>query len=423
MAAQSLLDGAALLGACVVAAGALLRPFAGVPSRTVSRAVTVAAAVTVTCTLMAVHRPLIAIPLAVPALLAALTLDRARWAFAFGLATAATLIATVTVTAITRSGPVEPGVPLLAAATGDRGPVLVVPHRPGWNLVHVGAAAEVGTDRARLRAAVPVPGTNGRWAMVRLPDGPGRLWIRQGGRVSSQPVDTGRTTASGITWNDGPECASAALGGLAAGRAEPLRACPADGLDARDAAALRATVRFIAARRARSITLIGDSSPRSAAAARAVRAASGAAGITVADRPRPEQPIVVVSGWSTAHTRLRDVAKGRLPGAGAYLAPWLLAAPLLTIPAGQLLPLRFSPRDELPLRYATALAERFPGEPPTSAGYDGWLAARGSAPADETRLYAASVVRFPTPGGGGHAHGDWGWLPEGTVTAVSGPLK
>ncbi|MEV5826908.1 hypothetical protein AB0L25_15130, partial [Spirillospora sp. NPDC052242] len=319
---------------------------------------------------------------------------------------------------------VRPGVPVIRTGANGRPSVVIVPNRPGWNLVRVPGPAELGTDPGALSAAAPVPGVEGWWAMARLAPGPGRLWIRHGGHESAIRVDTGTGTArSTISWNDGPECVSAALGGLAAGRDRTPRRCPADALDELDAAALRSTVAFVARRGVRSVMLRHDSSPRSREAARRVREAARRLGVAVTDEPRPDRPVIVVSGWRDAHAVVGDVAAGRVRGSGTYLAPWLLAPGLLTLPAGQLVPLRFSPRGDLPMAYAASLAESFPGEPPTAVGYDAWLAAGGTERPRTARLYAASPVRFPAPGGAaGHHTGD-GWLPGGTITAISGPLR
>ncbi|QFG22930.1 hypothetical protein [Actinomadura sp. WMMB 499] len=468
---DGVLRAAAFVGVAVVAGAALLRPFAAAHPQ----AVPAVAAVTVPCVLVTVGPPLAAFGAAALTLAAAMAQRRPRLACGLGAALTALLAAhaargslggvlgagllaaaaavllgaaTALATGARRRVPVRaaaaaavplvaaaavavavpakarPGVPVVRTGADDRASVLIVPHRPGWNLVRVPGPAEVGTDPGAPASAVRVPGAEGRWSMVWLAPGRGRVWIRRAGRESAVRVDTGTGTArSTITWNDGPECASAALGALAADRDRPLRGCPADGLDDLDAAALRSIVGFVAGRGVDSVVLRHDSSPRSREAVRQVRGEARRLGVAVTAEARPDRPVIIVSGWSGAHGVLSDVAAGRLRGSGTYLAPWLLAPRLLTVPAGQLLPLRFSPRDEFPVAYTASLAERFPGERPTAAGYHAWLAAGGTERPRTARLYAASLVRFPSPGGeAGHPTGD-GWLPEGTITAISGPLR
>ncbi|MGH3876896.1 MAG: DUF6239 family natural product biosynthesis protein, partial [Actinophytocola sp.] len=110
-----------------------------------------------------------------------------------------------------------PGVPTAARiALGDElVDVVVVPNRPGWNLVHVAAdGAEVGTSADELTPARPRPGTSGGWAAVELPEGPGDVWVRAGGEPARLSTDTGTGGAApaGLTGPDGPECAGALLG-------------------------------------------------------------------------------------------------------------------------------------------------------------------------------------------------------------------
>ncbi|WP_433328089.1 hypothetical protein [Spirillospora sp. CA-294931] len=342
---------------------------------------------------------------------------------------AGVVTAGIALTAVPGSEVLRPGVPVLhsVALGGDPVPVLLAPQRPGWNVVHTGdRQVSVGTDADRLTATARSPGATGTWGMVWLPPGPGRLWIRGGGRTASVRIDAGRGVAtSPQIRTDGPECASAALGGLAAGGSPaPLRSCPAQALGTADAGALRAALGFIAGRGVRSVFLAGDGSPRSRAAATVIRDAAAGAGLTVAAEPGARRPIVVVSGWSAAESTLRDIAGGRVRGEGAYLAPWLLSAPLLAIPAGQVLPLRFSPRDPVPLKYAALLQERFHGAVPTKVGFDRWQEAQGRADTGPAKLYAASLVTFmPTRPGETHPHTGTSWLPGGTITVASGPLR
>ncbi|MEV0660866.1 hypothetical protein ACIBI3_11120 [Actinomadura luteofluorescens] len=413
----------ALLATAVVAGAALLRPRTGPPSRGRTVLVSVVAAVAAVGYLVAVDRVLVAVALAAVALATPRALQHPRRSVASGAVLAAAL-ATLTVggsLTVVRDR-AAPGVPLLREVdlAGERLPILVTPQRPGWNLVHAGdRPVSVGTSRDPAGATSRMPGAPGTWRQVWLPPGRSRINVGSGGRTASITVDTGRgAAASPQLRTDGPECASAALGALVSGAA--LVPCPADRLDTADAAALRATVGFLAGRGVRSVHLVGDGSPRSRAAALAVREATARAGmkITTAGARRP---VVLVSGWSKADATLRQIARGSLRGQGAYLAPWLLSAPLLAVPAAQMLPLRFSPRAPDPLRYAAELRARFPDETPTAAGYEAWRG--GGEDDDPPRLYAASLVTFmPSRNPAQHSHTGTSWLPGGTITVATGPL-
>jgi hypothetical protein len=204
-----------------------------------------------------------------------------------------------------------------------------------------------------------------------------------------------------------------------------LETCPARQLTLADAAALRAMVHFVAGRRVTAISLASDVSQRGIQAAAVVRAAAARDGLPVVapgvrGAPGPaRQPLFVTSGWAEAQAFLREVAAGRYAAEGTYLAPWLLNGPLLTIPAGQLLALRFDTRDPMPLRYLDSLTARFPGEPPTGVGFTQWLPSMADG-ADPLRLYAASQLFVP--GNQDHPHHGAQWITHGTVTAVTGPL-
>ncbi|MEV4117998.1 hypothetical protein [Micromonospora sp. NPDC049645] len=317
--------------------------------------------------------------------------------------------------------PPDAGVPMVRQvdAAGQRLPVLVTPQRPGWNLVHVGADdVRVGLDPNRLAVTGTRPGTTGSWGLVRLPTGRSRLWLTHGGATASLAVDAGQAgPGPDVTTADGPECASASLGAVLAGDSRPLAACPAEELTAEDADALRATVSFIAGRGVTAISVRSDDSPRGVAARQVVEAAGAAEKLRVTDPG--DHPLLVVSGWAAAETILREVAADRLPAQGSYLAPWLLTGPLLAIPSSPLLPLRFDVRDNAPTAYLAELSELFPLEPPTGVGYTAWMRQRALA-AGPLRLYAAAQLFLP--GAGGHDHGSTAWVPNGTVTAVSGRL-
>ncbi|MFC0544051.1 DUF6239 family natural product biosynthesis protein [Kutzneria chonburiensis] len=309
-----------------------------------------------------------------------------------------------------------PGVPLLGSAAGT--PVLVVPQRPGRNLVHLPAEAVVNGVHA-----VPRPGTNGAWASVDLPPGRSTLQITIAGKESTVPVDTGSGPA-GRTVD--PECANAALGGLIGGSRVPVTSCPSDGLSTGDAEAVHKLVDFLASRKISAITVVGDDSARARAAADVVRRA----GLPVFDTEQPNSALVVVSGWSTAADTLSRVAveQTRKPTYinGIYLAPWLLTAPLLKSVVSSAVPLRFDPRDPKTLAYTVALANAFPGETGAIGGLDEWLAAQGQQSDPSVRLYAsAQVDAMPmdnTMDGMEMAYPGQ-WVPNGTIVPISGPLS
>src|SRR5262249_47929759 len=137
---------------------------------------------------------------------------------------------------------------------------------------------------------------------------------------------------------DGPECMSALVGAALAENPLPAK-CPAEELSEQDKQALTTMTDFVTGRGINSITLATDTSKRSIAAEQTVKAEAARRGIAVTTTENPEGPVFVVSGWEPAAATLNRIAHNELPTEGAYLAPWLLTAPLLNIPAGQLLPL------------------------------------------------------------------------------------
>ncbi|MGW1965251.1 hypothetical protein ACWCPD_33990 [Streptomyces sp. NPDC001935] len=319
-----------------------------------------------------------------------------------------------------------PGAPVLrtAEAGAQRVPVLVVPNRPGFNLVGIAAdTASAGTDPARLAAGRRYSGSERTWVGVTLKSGGQRLFLSVNGAPASLDVDTGaKASAVSATLRgaDGPECASAALGALLAGGERPLSSCPADRLRAADAGMLRSTVRFLAKRGARTVALRADGSPRDRAAAAVVRAAAAREKVTVVAPGEGAPPLIVVTGWAAAQAQVEEVEKGRVRAEGTYLAPWLLSPPVLRPSAGQIIPLRYDPRGPAAERYLSALSRRFPGEVPSAAGYEAWQERLGGdfAPAV---MYAAAEVYIP--GMPAHEHEGADWLTSGMITAVSRPLQ
>jgi hypothetical protein len=238
-------------------------------------------------------------------------------------------------------------------------------------------------------------------------------------------IDAGGTAGptESVTGPDGPECVSAVLGRLAAGRDTMPATCPADRLADRDAASLTALVKYLAGRGIRAVTVRDDPAPRSRAAAQVVRAAAAGQQLIVTPVPQADSAVIVVSGWSAAEATLRGVSRGEVPGVGTYLAPWLANAGLLVHGPGAVVALRYDPRDPQPLRYARVLRDRFGGEPATAAGYEAWLAGPDAAFPGRTHLYAAAMVSYLPPEFA-HDHGSrGGWLPGGTITKVTPPLE
>ncbi|MFI6024222.1 hypothetical protein [Amycolatopsis magusensis] len=334
-----------------------------------------------------------------------------------------------------------PGVPVLGEVSlaGQRVPLLISPQRPGRNLVHFPAGAgdqlDVGVPGGPLARATPRAGAEGTWAEVDLPAGRGEVLLRTGDTETSVDVDTGDqpgpVTAAGV---DGPECASAALGGLITGRRDVLGTCPADALSTEDADALRKLVAFLDSRGAKGITLKADDSPRGVAAAEVVREVAAVKELRIDAEPKPENALVAVSGWAEAHRALTlagaQQAESPTYGYGLYLAPWLLNTPLATSVTTTSVPLRFDPREQLPVSYAVAVGNAFGGESPTMAGFEAWLGTQADAVRGEVQIYAAAQVTV-MPMGPGEVHAPGmpmteelagQWVPKATVVPVSLPL-
>lgn len=333
----------------------------------------------------------------------------------------------------------QPGVPLLTRAGGA--PVLVTPQRPGPNLVHLPASAgqdvSVTTPDGHEVKAAQRPGAEGTWAVVDLPEGRSDLTVEQHGHPSSTvEVDAGSgpplPSAAG---DDGPECASAALGELVAGHRDPLTSCPSDALRPQDADSLRQLVGFTATRGTPGITIAADGSPRSQQAAQLVRDAAAQAHVPTTEAPAPNNALIDVSGWSRSAQLLDGIAYSQAKNptytAGVYLTPWLLHTPVVNKLPTSFLPLRFNPRDEQALAYSVALEGDFGQEAPSTSGFDEWLRARHDSPHDPTRLFAsAQVSAMPMntaddmPGMSTGMGGDYPgqWVSNGTVVPVSGPL-
>ncbi|WP_158641310.1 hypothetical protein [Amycolatopsis eburnea] len=327
-----------------------------------------------------------------------------------------------------------PGVPLLADEAGF--PVLVSPQRPGRNVVHFPASAgnDLSVGAAGLvTKAVARPGAEGTWADVELPPGRSDLEIHRGDTTSVVEVDAGTAAGPAITDADAPECASAALGGLVAGRADVLSACPSDALTPEDGGALVKLVEFLAGRKPSALTLVEDDSPRGLAAAKLVRETAARTGLAVRPDAGPDTALVVVSGWSAGYTAMTRAAELQrlepIHQYGLYLAPWLLNGPIVNAVASASLPLRFDPREATAVGYAVAVGNRFGGESPTLGGFRNWLGAAGSA--GDVQIFAAAQVNampmYPTEP---HATGmvmdrDYAgqWVPDGTIVPITSVLR
>ncbi len=316
-----------------------------------------------------------------------------------------------------------PGVPVLASA--GRSPVLISPHRPGPNLVHFPS----GNHQVRVGdgpevPAVPAAGADGTWALVDLPAGRGEITVSSGSSVQDDfevSFDTG--TAPGPAAD--VECATAALGGLVSGRRDVLTSCPADELSTEDADSLTKLVTFLKDRGVRSVRLVSDATPRGVRAAALVRS-----GLEVKDSG---DALVVLSGWSEAHKALSragvEQAENPVYPHGLYVAPWLLTTPIATSVTTLAVPLRFDPREQLPIGYAIEIGSGFGGANPTPAGFRSWLGGRSTG--DQVQIYAVAQVTA-MPMGPGEAHGPGmpmqeelagQWVPKATVVPVSPVLS
>lgn len=350
--------------------------------------------------------------------------------------------------------------------------VLVAPMRPGPNLVHIAAtpavagsqlsghhhgspapATPAGTMTVSAGgAAVPVtarPGAAGGWAVLDIPSGVDRITLTDDGSPATVPVDVGDTPADpavqqALAGPDGPECASALLGGLVAASTEgsnPARhapspatasqvtaQCPSQRLNAADGVALRDTVTFLAGRKVTGLNLVSDGSPRGVAAAELVRAKAAALNLPVRGVGAVTDTLLVVSGWSEALPALKAaVARSDdEPSGGIVLAPWLATGTVVSAAPSEVLPLLFNPGDSSARQYGATVAAVFPGDGPCTAGYLAWLRAGGAGGPLDTRatFYGAAPVDVPM----GMADMDMGgnpgdWYPTGTIVPINPPVR
>jgi hypothetical protein len=353
------------------------------------------------------------------------------------------------------------GQPLLrpVSLAGRQVSVLVMPMRPGPNLVHLGmagpsTAASPGMGPAMAGggmggdtgvaggavtvsaggaavAATPRAGAPGLWAVVDIPAGAGALTLAGRGRSAAVPVDVGHAEPTAgdaalervLAGPDGPECAGAALGALAAG-ATARQTCPSEGLGAGDAAALSDMVAFLAHQRLTSVALVSDGSPRSRSAAALVRAQATRWGIRIDPVPAGQDSVIVVSGWTGAPAALHEVGRRSALGStgGAVLAPWLAVAPVLAEASSETVPLAFDPKQRAVREYAATLRAIFPAETPSPGGFLAWAAHR-DLPPGPVRFYGAAQVNVPMGGmmdfdmNPAGVPGDW--YPGGTVVSIN----
>jgi hypothetical protein len=169
-----------------------------------------------------------------------------------------------------------------------------------------------------------------------------------------------------------------------------------------------------------------DDSARSTAAYELVQEAAARSGVSVVSPsavPGERNALLVVSGWADAASSLETVTRTSLRkqpirSDGTWLAPWLLTPAVVDSTAGAVLALDFDVRDRSAQEFSQTLAALFPGQSPTSSGYQAWRTARSGTP-DHLQLYAASRAAY-MPAQAGHAgHGsEVAWFPGGTVTPV-----
>lgn len=322
-------------------------------------------------------------------------------------------------------------------AVGDRhARVVVVPHRPGRNLVWVdGDGYRVGPAGWDLVPAKRRPGAAGAWAMVDLPAGPSTLRVEHGDSRAMLPLnaDFAVPELPAITTADGPECLSAVVGAAMA-KAPPPSRCPNRTLAPADRKALRGMLRSLADRSVPGIRLVGGDSPRANAAETLVRRLAAQLDLPVDGPPHPLDARVVVGDWATAERALarqtRDPARS-----GVYLAPWLANGTLLGYSTGAVVVLNYDTTAGEAAKYVAALDSFATRELASPAGFTAWLTGSGRpVPTGPARLYAA-LAGFSLMGvdpemrNGHHAHDahkarsqTGGWIPRGRMATVSKPL-
>jgi hypothetical protein len=350
-----------------------------------------------------------------------------------------------TVTGLPGPGPAPiAGVPLVRQLTIDEAAtgLVVVPQRPGTNLVHLATDRFSDIKVAGHRyTAEPRPGAAGLWAVVQLPAGRSRLRVIQGRYVVQQVLNTGPAPAAGapadaldIAGPDGPECLTAALGATLGGSKLPLIACPGRVLLSTDAIALQALVTQLAGRGVKTLAVVEDATPRSTDALAVVRSAADVHQVAVKAMPATApnfagvDAALAVSGWQPTAAALVATRK-HPPLYGTYVAPWLFDTPLVAATGGSTYaPLPFDPQGDQANAYLAALSRVGPATA-TESGLLAYLHAREEEISGSVVLYAgsSSISVMPMGGPAQAAHDEGGaavaWLNDGATTPVSRPLQ
>lgn len=319
-----------------------------------------------------------------------------------------------------------------AAGGGQGGAAAHVDHRRA-EAPPVGYSVRAAGADAPSVSFTPRPGAPGVWALVDLPAGTDAVSLTGPGGTATVPVATaplGPGLAATLAGPDGPECTDRFLGDLLArghGAGGAPVACPAAALEPTDARSLELAVGDLARRGLRTLHLVGDASPRARQATAVVRAAAQRSGLAISTTPRPDDGLLVLSGWASAHATLTDVtARATLTPTftgGQFLAPWLVTRGVLAAGSSTMFPLGFVPQEPTPRGYAAMLTTVFADAAPSAVGYLAWGRAQG-LPEGGTRLYGAAAMDV-MPGMPGMNHGDLAgaWLPGGSVIPISDVLS
>lgn len=309
----------------------------------------------------------------------------------------------------------------------DRARIVIVPHRPGRNLVWIdGDGYGVRSGNGTLVPAGRRLGAAGSWAVIDLPAGPSTLRIQRGDAEGTVQLNAESSVPNlpALLTDGGPECLSAVVGATIAGAPPPAR-CPDQRFAPADRAAIRGMLRSIAERKVPGIRLVGGDTPRADAAERLVRREAGRLGLTVNGERAALDARVVVGDWAAAERTLERQVRDPA-GSGVYLAPWLGNGKLLGYSSGAVVVLNYDTTAGAAAQYVAAL-DRFAVRTLASpAGFAAWLAAtRRPVPSGPARLYAG-LAGFTMMGVDLRGHdagvGTGGWIPNGRLTPVSGPL-
>ncbi|HZE66980.1 MAG TPA: hypothetical protein VE081_10140, partial [Sporichthyaceae bacterium] len=180
-----------------------------------------------------------------------------------------------------------------------------------------------------------------------------------------------------------------------------------------------------------TLGIVADSSPRAVAARAAVKAAAAGAAVRVTSMVPDLSgalPDVVLSVAGRTDTRTALGAAAQRPARyGMYVAPWLMDVASVSASGSAFAALPFDPAGAQAGQYLAALHRVGPGGG-TESGLVAYLAARGIAPVQQIRIFAATSAFTVMPMNDETAHnhdedsGGPGWLAGGAITPVSGPL-